>query len=36
MLPITFFIVFIIVVGFIVFATKKKKQGEDLGERHNQ
>jgi hypothetical protein len=33
MLPIIFLIALVIVVGFLVFAGKKKAQGEDLGER---
>jgi hypothetical protein len=33
MLPIVFFIVFLAIIGFIVFAISKKKKGEDLGER---
>ncbi len=32
MLPIIFIIVLALIIGFLVFAGKKKKQGEDLGE----
>lgn len=33
MLPIVFILVFVVIIGFIEFAARKKQQGEDLGER---
>lgn len=33
MLPVVFILIFVVIIGFIVFAVKKKQSGEDLGER---
>jgi hypothetical protein len=32
MLPIIFIIALIVIIAFVVFATKKKQSGEDLGD----
>jgi hypothetical protein len=32
MLPIVFIIALVVIVAFVVFATKKKQSGEDLGD----